>query len=246
MFSVSIGRRLGNGLYKLAFPVYRPLYSGFKAYADKAERKLLAQHLFAGAVAIDGGANIGIYSRYLSKVVGASGQVHSFEPSPENFTHLSAAISKLSNVQAHQLALSDKSENKLLYISEDLNVDHRAYPTEGESRQTISIRATALDDYFEPGARVDLLKADIQGFELHALRGATRLLDDNPGIKLLLEFWPYGLRKAGSSAEELLAFLHEKQFNVSSLRDDKLMKFVYARNTEDDASSYHNLFAQRK
>lgn len=246
MSSVSIGRRLGNGLYKIAFPVYRPLYSVFKAYADKAERKLLAQHLSEGAIAVDAGANIGIYSRYLSRLVGGSGKVHSFEPSPDNFTHLSAAVCKLPNVYAHQLALSDKTEEKLLYISEDLNVDHRAYPTEGENRRTITIRATALDDYFERGARVDLLKADIQGFELHALHGAKRLLDDNPGIKLLLEFWPYGLRKAGSSAEGLLAFLHENKFNVFSLRDDKLVNFVYARTTDDDASSYHNLFAQRE
>ena len=62
----------------------------------------------------------------------------------------------------------------------------------------------ALDDYFKPGERVDLIKMDIQGYELHALRGANRVLADNPDIKLLLEFWPYGLKQAGANWVELI------------------------------------------
>lgn len=41
----SLTRQIGNGLYKVAFPIYRPLYSAFKIYADRAERKVLARHL---------------------------------------------------------------------------------------------------------------------------------------------------------------------------------------------------------
>ena len=44
----------------------------------------------------------------------------------------------------------------------------------------------ALDDYFKPGQRIDLLKLDIQGYELHALQGASRVLADNPGYKAAL------------------------------------------------------------
>ena len=71
------------------------------------------------------------------------------------------------------------------------------YLPEGDSRHRCQIEMIALDDYFKPGQRVDLIKMDIQGYELHALRGASRVLADNPGIKLLLEFWPYGLKQAG-------------------------------------------------
>jgi FkbM family methyltransferase len=245
MSAVTLGRRFGNALYKLAFPAYRPLYSAFKAYADRAERQLLIQHLFKGAVVVDAGANIGVYSRFLSRLVGDTGSVHSFEPSPDNFAHLAKAVSTLPNVRANQLAVSDRTENKLLYVSEDLNVDHRAYPTKGESRQTISIQATALDDYFQPDSRVDLVKVDIQGYELHALRGATRLLRDNPKIKLLLEFWPYGLSQAGSSAEELLSLLSQNDFKAFSINHGRLVEFRYTKAGEADPANYHNLFAQR-
>jgi FkbM family methyltransferase len=59
------------------------------------------------------------------------------------------------------------------------------------------IEMIALDDYFKPGERVDLSKMDIHGYELHALRGADRILEDSPDIKLLIEFWPDGLKQAG-------------------------------------------------
>ena len=244
MTFVTLGRRLGNALYKAAFPAYLPLYSAFKAYADRAERQLLAQYLSQGTVVVDAGANIGVYSRFLSGVVGATGMVHSFEPSPDNFVRLSAAVSGLPNVRTNEMAVSNKTENKLLYISEDLNVDHRAYPTEGEPRQTISVKATALDDYFEPGSRIDLFKLDIQGYELHALHGAARVLDDNPKIKLLLELWPYGLREAGSSAEELVAFLRSRNFKIFSMSNDDLTD-VEMNALNEGPSNYRNIFARR-
>jgi len=84
---------------------------------------------------------------------------------------------------------------------------------------------------------------DIQGFELHALRGAKRVLTDNPNIKLLLEFWPYGLRQAGVSGEELLAYLTEKGFTAQLVCNSSACKRINT-NTSDPAS-YFSIFARR-
>jgi len=243
---VHIGYRISNQFYKLAFPVYRPIYRAFKAYVDRAERHLLARHLTAGSVVVDAGANIGIYSEFLSNCIRPGGVVHSFEPAPDNFAHLRAGLAKLPNVRLNQLALSDETKESLLYISEDLNVDHRAYPTEGELRETISINTIRLDDYFKVGERIDLIKMDIQGFELHALRGAKRVLTDNPNIKLLLEFWPYGLRAAGNSPEALLAFLKHYEFTIFVPHKDELKEYVRSAAYGYDDTSFFNLFAQRR
>jgi FkbM family methyltransferase len=247
MMSVTslLSRRIGNELYKTAFPLYRPLYSAFKACADRAERHLLARHLSAGCVVVDVGANIGIYSQFFSKWVGSSGAVHSFEPSPDNFARLRLAVKHLANVHANQLAVGDRTAQSLLYLSDDLNVDHRAYPTAGKSRRTVPIQAIALDDYFKPGARVDLIKMDIQGYELHALRGATRVLGDNPGIKLLIEFWPYGLRQAGASAEELLSLLSSLGFTAMRIDATGVRPLRPETLYHEDEASYLNLIAIR-
>ena len=152
--------------------------------------------------------------QFLSRCVGPTGVVHSFEPSPENFERLQSATRKLSNVRLSQSAVGESSRRTTLYLSDKLNVDHRAYLPEGDSRHTVPIEMIALDDYFKPGERVDLIKMDIQGYELHALRGASRVLADNPGIKLLFEFWPYGLKQAGANWIDLIATLTSKNMVV--------------------------------
>jgi FkbM family methyltransferase len=238
------GRRIGNKLYKAAFPIYRPLYTVFKSYADRAERYLLARHLSPGSVVVDAGANIGIYSQFLAKCVGPAGMVHSFEPDLENFARLRAALAGLPNVRVNRLALSDKTGDSLLYLSQQLNVDHRAYPTEGETRRSVSIRSITLDDYFKPGERVDLIKMDIQGYELHALRGANRVLVDNPDIMLLLEFWPYGLKQAGGNWVDLIAALEQKDMIIRQVSSDGLIPF-HSDSTSDSADWYVNLLASR-
>ena len=244
MFVMRIARRMGNELYKVAFPLYRPLYGAFKALADRGERLFLERHLLPGSVVVDAGANIGIYSEFLAQCVGPGGAVHSFEPSPENFEHLTRAVARYPNVHPNRLALSDKTEQSLLYVSDQLNVDHRSYPTEGETRKTLVIRSTKLDDYFKPGERVDFIKMDIQGYELHALRGAQRVLQENPGINLLLEFWPAGLAQAGVGWEEVVETLQRLNMNLTVVRTCGLVPFD-ARDVRNDISWYVNVFAHR-
>ena len=237
-------RRIGNKAYKYAFSAYRIAYRIFKAYTDRAERQLLQKILSDGAVVVDGGANIGIYSEFLSRCVGSNGVVHSFEPSPDNFVRLRSATRKLSNVFVCPAAVGERSGETMLYVSDELNVDHRAYATEGNARRAVQVGMVALDDYFKPGERVDLLKLDVQGYELHALQGARRIVNENREIKLLLEFWPYGLKQAGGNWRELIEMLEGFAMNVMFVRADSLVPFE-ARHVRTDVNWYANLFASR-
>jgi len=68
----------------------------------------------------------------------------------------------------------------------------------------VDVPAIAIDDYVEPGERVNVITMDIQGAE----RGLT----ENYEIRMVLEFWPYGLERAGTSAEQLLQHLRRHRF----------------------------------
>ena len=242
---VSLVRGVGNKAYEHAFPIYRLCYRAFKAYTDGPERRLLKTLLSAGDVAVDAGANIGIYSQFLSRYVGLAGFVHSFEPSPENFERLQSAMRKLTNVRLCQAAVGECSGRSKLFVSDKLNVDHRAYASEGDSRRAVPIDIIALDDYFKPGQRVDFIKMDIQGYELHALRGANRVLADNPNAKLLLEFWPYGLKQAGANWFQLLETLQSKNMMICQVTKRGLIPFR-SDSVSENPEWYVNLFASSK
>lgn len=237
-------RRAGNKLYQFAFPLYRPFYSAFKAYADRNLRKLLTTQVKPGDVVVDAGANIGIYSQFFSKCVGDSGIVHSFEPDPTNFMRLEEVLADTSNVRLNRMAVGDRTGEGLLYKSDRLNVDHRVYPTQ-ERGDTAPIVISTLDDYFEDGERVDLIKMDVQGYELHGLRGAERVLHENARVKLLLECWPLGLSQAGTSVDQLLRFLRERDFELYEEYNGTFRLSSLTARLENK-TGYFDLFASRE
>jgi FkbM family methyltransferase len=207
---------LGNRLFEHCYPLYLPLYSAWKAVSDRHERRLLQSFLAPGMVMADVGANIGIYSRFFSRLVGPSGQVHAFEPAPDNFAHLRETTRDLANIVINQAAVGERSGTVTLFISDTLNVDHQTYDS-GEGRRGVDVPLVALDEYFPAGCKLDFIKIDVQGFEMSVFKGASRVLADNADIGILTEFWPYGLRNAGSDPREVIAFIRGLGFNILTL-----------------------------
>jgi FkbM family methyltransferase len=237
---------LANKLYEHCYPAYYPLYSAWKAFSDRAERKLLKQILKPGMTVADVGANIGIYTRFFAAQLHDHGRVHAFEPSPANFKHLQENTRHLSNASLNHAAVGDHNGTTKLFISDDLNVDHRTFDN-GEGRDSIDVPMVSLDDYFSPGQRVDLIKLDVQGYEMSVLSGAQRILAENAGINLLMEFWPYGLKQAGVKPMEIINFFKSRGFHIKlvektpSVELDDEIQFDSA-----DPGYYRNLLISKK
>ncbi len=209
---------LGNKLFEHCFALYRILYKPYKMITERQERALLMEFIRPGMTVVDVGANIGFYTGFLAKLVGETGRVYAFEPSPYNF-ELLTRYTRSSNVTAAQAAVGDKTGEISLYLSDKLNVDHRTYQS-GEGRTEIRVPSYRLDDYFKD-QKVDFIKMDIQGFEYQALLGMKNILRSNTNIKLIMEFWPWGLIKAGGSAEELVDLLKQLDFQTELLEGGK-------------------------
>jgi hypothetical protein len=84
------------------------------------------------------------------------------------------------------------------------------------------VETTTLDTFWRylGKPRIDVIKMDIEGGELLALKGATAVLAANPNLTLVFEFAPAHLRAAGSEPEELLTLLREFGFSIYGIEDD--------------------------
>lgn len=218
--ATSFSIKLGNFLYKTSFPLYKKMYSVFKNKQDAFEIELLKKHIKSGDTVLDIGANIGFYATILSDIVGEKGKIHCFEPDTTNFAHLKKTTASYKNIIINNKAVGPKTEKLKIYTSKELNVDHRTYKPE-EYDQEIEIDAVSIDDYLK-GAKVDFIKMDIQGFEMEAMKGMKDTLKNNPKVKMISEFWPYGLRKAGSSLMDYFNLLTSLNFKIEILKENKL------------------------
>lgn len=152
---------------------------------------------------VDIGANVGSIGIPAVKR-GYAVRCVAFEPEPLNAKLLKTNVI-LNDLEERfdlfQVALGDREGEILFELSDSNFGDHRVRlnePGEGrydeQSRKTISVPMKTLDDYADRiGNGPCLLWMDTQGFEGHVLQGASRLLQQK--IPMVLEFWPYGLKR---------------------------------------------------
>lgn len=172
-----------------------------------------------GAQVIDVGANIGMLTLPLARAVG-NGRVVSFEPDPVNRARLEEHLemNRVGNVTVLPFGLGAEAGRSELYKVVDTNsgmnriltgpVPAHAYP-----HSTIEVRR--LDDLWpELGLDgLDVLKVDVEGFELSVLRGAARTIERHKPV-LFIELDDDNLRENGSSAAHLVQWLHDRGYAV--------------------------------
>jgi FkbM family methyltransferase len=132
----------------------------------------------------DVGANTGRAARFFSKVFPGR-PVWSFEPGKQAFQELSQA-GDLSHVKKFNLALSDVDGNATLNVFRGSQLNSLlAHEPAAEQHDpdlilegTDRIQTIRLDTFCtqQQVSRIEVLKLDTQGYELHVLHGAERLL----------------------------------------------------------------------
>ncbi len=174
------------------------------------ETELFIDRLTAATVFVDVGANIGYYTAIAADQFAGSGHVFAFEPDPDNFQLLNKNLQEndLLHVDAVNAALSDQRGEGHLFLNTSNFGDHQIYD-DGTGRNSRPIKLINGADYLNHKVNhIDLLKIDTQGAEFHVVAGLMPLLQaSGDKLSMIVEFWPYGLRRAGASAHLLLDLL---------------------------------------
>ena len=189
---------------------------------EPLETELVKKLVKKGDIVLDIGANLGYYTLLLAKIVGKDGKVFAFEPDPKNFDLLkkNVELNDYENVELIQKAVSNENGKAGLFLSEKNPGDHRIYDS-GDNRKFIQIETIRLDDFFKDfRSKVDFIKMDIQGAEAKAIEGMPELLEGNKNLKIITEFWPYGLIKFGSKPESFPKLLSKNNFKPFQINEN--------------------------
>jgi FkbM family methyltransferase len=139
----------------------------------------------AGETSVDVGANIGQMSSVLAHAIGPTGRVIAFEPHPIVFERLSRNVRAWAQegvgaaIDARQLALSDHEgegtlSGRFFAINQGCaSLQEKGSPV-GDGAATVVIKR--LDRVLAADCEIGVMKIDIEGHELAALRGADALL----------------------------------------------------------------------
>jgi FkbM family methyltransferase len=184
----------------------------WQSYYGREELIVLDRLLRPDMTFVDIGANNDYFTIYAAKRL-PKGKVLSFEPVPDTFSNLehNVRLNGFDNVVLFQLGLSDQQNASIqIYSSTDDNRDGLASVFPGKTRNDpiATIKLERLDAILDTEgiSKVDVIKIDIEGGELFALKGAENTLKrDSPD--LMIEFNAETYQSAGYSIRELAEYL---------------------------------------
>jgi FkbM family methyltransferase len=176
---------------------------------EEALTAVLTKHLKPGVTVLDIGAHVGLHTLMFSRRVGPTGQVLAIEPSPANARLLRSHImwNHCRNVEVIEAAVGDCED----YVSFTFHPDPTAYQAFSNSlvykigSELETVRMTTIDAICD-GRYPHLIKIDVEGAELLALRGARDTLTRCAPI-LIVAIHPPLMQLLGTLPAELVAFL---------------------------------------
>lgn len=202
-FNCRLNEHIGTHMY------WRGAYSG-------SQLRVLDRVLRDGMVFIDVGANQGEFALFAAKRL-PHGRVYAFEPMEAMYKRLmrNILLNRFTNIDAIKIGLWSEQTERKIYVSEGKFDDGSVHEGLGTLFETATrgvavqqVPLTTLDAFISDlgVVRLDVLKIDVEGSELHVLKGGEQSLRKFRPV-ILIEANRSNMIAGGSSIEELLGFL---------------------------------------
>ncbi len=136
--------------------------------------------------------DIGSYTGVYALVAAKSNKklkVSAFEPNPDLFTALekNLKLNRSRNVKSEQMALDDQPGEAYLYLNHDIHTSIGSLIQSSTAGKKVLVRKTTLDMYCENYSinSVDLIKIDVEGYEINVLQGGSSIIKKSSPIILM-------------------------------------------------------------
>lgn len=198
-----------------------------------------------GDTVLDIGANIGLLTLKMARLVGSSGVVHAFEPNPSALNFLRQTLDRNSyrNVVLHGYALGDEEGQLTLHVP-GKNEGSATLLDRGKGRagkhHTVPVRR--LDGENIDFSCVSFVKMDVEGFEPIVLKGFLQTLHRTPPAAIAFERNERGI--LGDLDNRAISLLRETGYTIYGLKKS-LIRLRFTKPDEDTSTnaSVHDFLA---
>ncbi len=203
-FGKGIKRNINNT--GIIFPTryYKYYHEGY----EKESFDFIKQYIKSGSVVLDIGGHIGLYAVTFGKLVGPSGKVYSFEPTPQTNKVLrrSVELNGLQNTVIVQNEAISKEKGETTFYISDIAMDNANSLVNYDKPRSvhgIKVPLISVDEFAKTlSQKIDFLKIDVEGAELDAVVGAKEtMMKDKPLAILALH--PVQIKSKGDSLEQI-------------------------------------------
>ncbi len=182
------------------------LYFGFQDSGMQRLFSLCAE----GATVVDVGANIGWTALRMAHLA-VRGRVYAFEPDPYNAEQCLENIRRndLTNIELFSIGLGNTDTTAAMEVRTPSNRGGNRIAPQGVNANRL-VRIIRMDDFstLRNLNKIDLIKIDVEGYELQVLKGAREILLKYKPV-LFFELDDNNLHDQADSSADLIRFLAE-------------------------------------
>ncbi len=207
------------------------------------DAQFAADYIHPGSKVLDIGAHAGLYSVFAAALVGSEGEVHAFEIERHSFATLSRNAEKYPVIRAHHKAVWDADAQMSVMFSRENPGMHwvrlHDHAEQVASENVVhTVPAVALDSYLPGDFAADFIKLDVEGAELHALRGMEQILRRSDRTGMVIEFVKEHLERQGNSSREVVELLescgfrclnYSRDFLIGGIEEGQTIKAHYVK-----------------
>jgi FkbM family methyltransferase len=199
-------------------------YHTFRGVLEPGLTRRFRETVRPGMVVVDVGANVGMYTLIAARLIGTSGRVISFEPTPRTFAILKDNIQingllETGVVELHAVAITDRIGTARFGVYPANSGHNTLFPHGGDAR-LIDVETTTIDAALAAVPRVDVIKIDAEGAEPLIWAGMSATLARSTGIRIFVEFAPAFLKRGGHDPEAFLEQIQSDGFHVHVVDDE--------------------------
>ncbi len=177
-------------------------------------------------IIIDVGSNIGQTAMTLANMTFDKAIIYGFEPDPVNFEKAikNLKLNTFRNIKYQNIGLGAKKGELFLRVDTPTNRGGNRIDQQNKSENSIEIKIERLDDLVLDMniEKIDLIKIDVEGFELEVLKGAENVLRKHKPL-LFIEVDDKNLLQQGASSFKLINFLNNIGYKCVNTQTTKIV-----------------------